>query len=76
MSNEEPRSTEERLEALEQEQLAPLHGVTKEAVKEALKEWLDEQFARVGKWTVHGILAVALAALVYFILVHNGWRQT
>lgn len=76
MSYEEPRSTEERLDALEQEQLTPLHGVTKEAVKEALKEWLDEQFARVGKWTVHGVLALSLAALVYFILVHNGWRQS
>jgi len=76
MSHDEPRSTEKRLDALEQEQLTPLHGVTKEAVKEALKEWLDEQFARVGKWTVHGIIAAGLAALVYFILVHNGWRQS
>ena len=76
MSHDEPRSTEERLDALEQEQRTPLHGVTKEAVKEALKEWLDEQFARVGKWTVHGIIAAALAALVYFILVHNGWKQS
>lgn len=74
MSNDDPRTVDERLTALETE--APLHGVTKDAVKEALKEWLDEQFARVGKWTVHGVLAVALAALVYFILVHNGWRQT
>lgn len=75
MAHDDHRTTDERLTALESEQGSPLHGVTKEAVKEALKEWLDEQFARVGKWTVHGIIAAALAALVYFILVHNGWRQ-
>lgn len=75
MAHDDPRSTDERLTALETEQQSPLHGVTKEAVKEALKEWLDEQFARVGRWTVHGIVAAALVALVYFILMHNGWRQ-
>lgn len=68
------RTISERLDALENDQ-SPLHGVAKEAVKEALKEWLDDQFARVGKWTVNGILAAALAALVYFILIHQGWKQ-
>ena len=75
MSQEEPRSLEQRLDALEMDQSNPLHGDTKEAVKEALKEWLDEQFARVGRWTVYGIVAAGLVALVYFILMHNGWRQ-
>lgn len=70
---EEDRSVNERLAALEHEQ--PLQGVTKDAVKEALKEWLDEKFLLVGKFTVNGILAAGLAALVYFILVHQGWKQ-
>lgn len=75
MAHDDSRTTDERLTALEAEAGAPLHGVTKEAVKEALKEWLDEQFARVGRWTVYGIVAAGLVALVYFILMHNGWRQ-
>lgn len=75
MSHDAPRTTEQRLDALEMDQSNPLHGVTKEAVKEALKEWLDAQFAKVGKWTVNGVVAAALVALVYFILVHNGWKQ-
>lgn len=76
MAHDDPRTTEERLSALELDQQAPLHGVAKEAVKEALKEWLDAQFAKVGKWTVNGVVAAALVALVYFILVHNGWKQS
>lgn len=73
----EPHTVEERLTALEHEQQQdPLHGVTKDAVKEALKEWLDSQFARVGKWTVNGIISAALVALLYFVLWHNGWKHS
>jgi hypothetical protein len=43
----------------------------KRAMKEAIKEWLDDQFKIVGKWTVRGFLAAALSGLVYF-LVHFG----
>lgn len=75
MSHDDPRTTEQRLDALEMDQSNPLHGATKAAVKEAIKEWLDDQFAKFGKWTFHGILAAALAALLYFILIHQGWRQ-
>ena len=75
MSQEEPRSLEQRLDALEMDQSNPLHGDTKEAVKEALKEWLDEQFAKFGRWTFYGIVAAALVAFVYFILVTQGWRR-
>lgn len=62
-----------RLHDLEQ-QLAtdPL----KAAVKDALKEWLNEKFAEVGKWSVRGILAAVLAALAYFILTSNGWKHS
>jgi hypothetical protein len=70
----EERSITERLDSLEAN---TIHGapvtITKDAVKEALKEWLDEKFLMVGKYTVNGILAAGLAALVYFILVNQGW---
>lgn len=44
----------------------------KDAMKEAVNEWLDDKFKQVGKWTVRGISAAALAALVYFILHFGG----
>lgn len=48
----------------------------KDAVKEALKEWLDEKFTTLGKWSLSSLAALALAALVYFILAMNGWRES
>lgn len=44
------------------------------ALKEALKEWLDEKYAEIGKWTLHGLLAAGVVALAYFILTTNGWH--
>lgn len=46
----------------------------KEAVKEAISEWLDAQFAVVGRWTMHGIMASALAGLLYAWLTTKGFR--
>lgn len=55
--------------------MTPIDETTKAAVKEAIKEWLDEQFAKLGKWTLGSLAALGLAALVYLILWANGWRQ-
>jgi len=43
----------------------------KAAFKEALSEWLDKQFATLGKWTFFGMLsmAVTIMAWVYFHLM-------
>jgi len=47
----------------------------KEAVKEALGEWLDKKFEQFGKWSAGAFAAMGLAALVYFILLMNGWHK-
>ena len=47
----------------------------KAAIKEAISEWLDVQFAVVGRWTVNGIIAVALAGLLYAWLGTKGFRM-
>ena len=47
----------------------------KDAVKEALKEWLDEKFTQFGKWSAGALSAAGLVALVYFILMMNGYRK-
>jgi hypothetical protein len=43
----------------------------KEAVKEAFKEWLDEQAANFGKWTIKFISTACFGALLYFLVTHG-----
>jgi hypothetical protein len=45
----------------------------KQALREAAKEWLDERYRDVGKWSLRGILSAAFVALVYFIATHGGF---
>lgn len=45
----------------------------KEVIKEALKEWLEEKYAEVGKWTIRGIFAALTAAILYVASLYNGW---
>ena len=47
----------------------------KSVYKTAIKEWLDEQFALVGKYTLKAIGVLGLGAIVYFILWANGWQK-
>ena len=47
----------------------------KEIVKEAITEWLDEKYQMLGKWTLNGLMAAAVALLGYLILWTNGWRK-
>lgn len=44
----------------------------KEAMKEAGKEWLNEQFAAFGKWTALGLLSAAFYGAVKLFII-NGW---
>lgn len=45
----------------------------KETVKEAIKEWLNEQAATFGKWSLRFALALLLSALLYGAMVNAGW---
>lgn len=47
----------------------------KDLIKEALKEWLNEQFAAFGRWSFMGLLSVAFAALTYIWLYEHGWHK-
>lgn len=47
----------------------------KAVVKEALQEWLDKQFATFGKWTLAGVVSVALVGILYLYLTSNGWHK-
>jgi hypothetical protein len=45
----------------------------KEAIKEALSDWLDDKFAEFGRFSLKGILAVTLVAVVYLWSASQGW---
>jgi hypothetical protein len=47
----------------------------KSAIKEAIREWLDAQFATFGKWTLMGLASAGMAALLYFTLTSAGWHK-
>lgn len=47
--------------------------IQKEAIKEALQEWLDSQFSKFGKWTLNGLLSVGLVGLIYLWSAGHGW---
>lgn len=46
-----------------------------EAVKKALREWLDEKYSQFGKWTLHGLIAAGLGGLVWLFMVSSGWHK-
>ena len=48
---------------------------TKEILKEALKEWMDEKFAQFGRWTFYGLLVGGFGGLVYLLLIAEGWHK-
>ena len=47
----------------------------KEAMKEALKEWLDARFAEFGKWALGSLIAALMVGFIYFILWADGWHK-
>lgn len=47
----------------------------KRIVKEAIHEWLDEQFSTFGKWSAMSIGAATLGLLAYLLLTSSGWHK-
>lgn len=47
----------------------------KEALKEAITEWLNDKFIMLGKWTLGGLAAAAFAGLVYLAILGLGWHK-
>lgn len=48
----------------------------KEVMREAIKEWLDEQAAKFGRWSLRFLVALLLSALLYGALIQAGWTPT
>lgn len=47
----------------------------KAAVKEGIKEWLDEKYLAFGKWSAGAFMAALFGAVMYFVLTHSGWTH-
>jgi len=47
----------------------------KQAMKEGLKEWLDERYTEFGRWTFGMLFVAIIGALAYFVLSINGWHK-
>ena len=47
----------------------------KQLLKEALKEWLDDKLSEFGWFSIKTLVIAAMGALVYFILLMNGWTR-
>lgn len=43
----------------------------KAVVKQAIKEWMDERYADVGRWTVRSLV---VAAVTMFLFKYIEWR--
>lgn len=41
-------------------------------IKAAIDEWLNDQFAQFGKWTMRGLVAMLFGALVWIYLQSKG----
>jgi hypothetical protein len=57
-----------------QEALAKLRRrEMKEAVQEGIKQFLDEQAAKFGRWSFRFLIALLLSALLYGAMIQAGW---
>ena len=45
----------------------------KEAIKEAISEWMDKQYSIVGQWTIRGFRTMLVVAVVYLWAAAHGW---
>ena len=45
----------------------------KEAIKEAINEWLDKQYILFGKWTIRGIASIGITLVLYSYAAAHGW---
>jgi len=46
----------------------------KELFKQAIKEWMDEKYAEVGKWFIKTIAVAGLTLLLYWYTVVKGFK--
>lgn len=46
----------------------------KEVMKEAIKEWMDERYAEVGKWLVKTLLVAGVTSFLFWYVSARGFK--
>lgn len=46
----------------------------KEIFKQAIREWMDERYAEVGRWTIRVLITTALTALLWVYIKSGGFK--
>lgn len=46
----------------------------KEVVKQAIKEWLDEQYTAIGRYTVKSLLVAAIGSFLVWYISVRGYK--
>lgn len=46
----------------------------KQVMREALKEWMDERYAEVGRWTVKTVLVAGLFSFIIWYIQARGFK--
>jgi hypothetical protein len=46
----------------------------KEVMKQAIKEWMDERYADIGRWTVKTAIVGGLASLLLWYISMRGFK--
>lgn len=46
----------------------------KELVKQAIKEWMDDQYNQVGRWFVKSLLIAGVTAFLFWYITIRGYK--
>lgn len=46
----------------------------KELFKQAIKEWMDEQSAKIGRWTIKTLATIAITGLLFAYFKFGGFK--
>jgi hypothetical protein len=63
-----------RASEIERDQKEKAKEELKVVIKEAIKEWLNEKFQAFGRWSLTGLAAAVLTAMIWLILKSKGFE--
>lgn len=46
----------------------------KEIVKQAIKEWMDERYADIGRWAVRSIVVAGVTSFLFWYISVRGFK--
>jgi hypothetical protein len=46
----------------------------KEVIKQAIKEWMDDRYAEVGKWFIKSLLIAGVTSFLFWYISVRGYK--